>query len=108
MSKHEHRQIMQDGAAATGNGTPINCPGHGTFTGQVSGTFVGTITWEATLDGTNWIAIGLTNLNTANVATTTTVAGIFRVSCAGLALLRARISAYTSGAITVHGRVTPF
>lgn len=102
----EHRMNMQTGAAATGNGTALCCTGHTTASMQVSGTFVGTITFEATIDGSTWVSVLVTNLTSGGTAVNTAAAGIFRVSCAGLAEIRARISAYTSGSITVHGRVT--
>lgn len=108
MSKHEHRTLMQDGAEALGNGTPINCPGHGTCTVQITGITSATVTFEATLDGANWVAVLFTNLNTGNAATTATADGIYRASCAGFALVRARISTYASGTIYAHGRVVPF
>lgn len=102
----EHRKNMQTGATATGNGTPLCCTGHTTASMQVSGTFTGTVTFEATINGSTWVAILVTNLTTGATATNTAAAGIFRASCAGLAEIRARISAYTNGSITVHGRVT--
>jgi hypothetical protein len=101
---------MQTGATATGSGTAITCtePIEGGFSAvimQVSGTFVGTITFEATVDGNNWVNILVDNLNTGSASLTATGPGIFRATALGLAQVRARISAYTSGSITVAGRV---
>lgn len=98
--------LLQSAAAATGNGAAITLtdPDNGalgTLTMQVSGTFVGTVTFEGTVDGSNWIALLCTNVNAGTTATTATAVGIFRVDCSGLAQVRARVSAYTSGAITV-------
>lgn len=102
----EHRENMQSAATATGNGTSLCCTGHATAAMQVSGTFVGTVTFEATINGSTWVSLLVTNVTTGGTATSTNAAGIFRVSCGGFAEIRARISAYTSGSITVHGRVT--
>lgn len=71
---------------------------------SVTGTFTGTLTFEGSLDGTNWFAVtgnALSNTSsTTNVATTTT-AGAFRFNTVGIQQLRLRMSAYTSGTATV-------
>lgn len=95
---------LQDAAAATGNGTIVGVRGNSAGVFQVSGTFSGTVTFEGSVDGTNWIVIQVTNLNDGNAGTTTTAAGVFRWSSTGLTVLRARVSAYTSGNITVWFR----
>lgn len=100
--------IMQSAAVATGNGTAATCTSGGngsytTLTMQVVGITTATITWEATIDGTNWVAIQTTNLNTGTAATTTTADGLFRLTSLGLTSVRARISAWTAGTITVNG-----
>lgn len=96
--------LMQNAAAATGNGTVLTVDGYSVATMQVSGTFVGTLTWEATIDQTNWIAVQATSLNDGTAATTATTTGLFRIQAFGLSQIRARVSAYTSGSITVTGR----
>ena len=98
--------IMQNAAAATGDGAALECVrGDGivvTKAGlQVSGTFVAGIVFEATVDGSNWVAVQGTNLNNGAATSTSSVAGIFRFDVAGLLKLRARIGSYTSGAVTV-------
>ena len=91
---------LQSAAVATGNGTVLNCNNYETVTLQVSGTFVGTVSFEGSVDGTNFAAVPFINSAGTN-ATTATAAGIFISAGTGYALLRARISAYTSGSITV-------
>lgn len=104
---HYFTNVMQSAAAATGNGTAVDCinPNDGaitTLTAQVTGTFVGTVTFEGTIDGTTWVAIGFTSLaDMTTIATTAAAAGIFRATVLGLKQVRARVSAYTSGTITV-------
>jgi hypothetical protein len=75
---------------------------------QLTGPFVATVTWEySDDDGTNWKATPWAkrvDAVTANPATaaTATVAGIYEVPLAGDAThVRARCSAYTSGAVAV-------
>ena len=103
---------MQSAAVATGEGTSLGCAdvaGMGFFnfaTFQVTGITTVTITWEATLDNTNWVAILVKNLNTGAEATTTTANGLFRVQCTGLLNIRARISSWSTGATTVTGIAT--
>lgn len=97
------RITMQNAAVATGNGTAISVADSATLGMQVSGTFVGTVTFEATIDNTNWKAVQVVNLNDGSVATTATAAGVFAIGVAGLNQVRARVSAWTSGSITVVG-----
>ena len=104
MLSYETSTALQAAAAATGNGTAMAVAGIHTVTVQVSGTFAGTITFEGTQDNTNWVALRAYNLTTGVVATTTTGAGIFAICVVGLQHFRARVSAYTSGAITATGR----
>lgn len=93
---------LQSAAAATGNGTALQTAGFGSARLQVTGTFVGTLTFEGTIDGTTWVALEGVNTSGARV-TTATATGLFLFSVAGLMAIRARVSAYTSGSITVLG-----
>lgn len=101
---HTRAFTLQSAAAATGNGTEADVKGLTALALQVTGTFSATVTWEGTLDGTNWIAIVVLNRNAGTQATTATAAGLYLANVAGLALFRARVSAFTSGAVTVTGR----
>jgi len=92
---------LQSAAAATGNGLVLPTGLLGTVTMQTSGTFVGTVTYEATNDGTTFNALTCYALGGSTGASTITAAGLVRCNVAGLAGIRARVSAYTSGAITV-------
>ena len=96
--------LMQNAAGATGNGTVLTVDGYSVATIQVSGTFSATITWEGTIDQSNWVAVQATDLGTGTAATTATAAGLFRIQAFGLSQLRARVSAYTSGSVTATGR----
>lgn len=99
------RVTLQSAAAATGNGTALTVEGFGAAAFQVSGTFVGTITFEGQLDGVNWVTLPVMDTSGAR-QTTATAAGIFWALTAGLAQVRARVSAYTSGNITCQGIAT--
>jgi hypothetical protein len=95
------RVTMQAGATGTGNGTVADCANYDVAGIQVSGINGDTITWEATIDGTNWKGILVAPVTTGTAALTTTADGVFTAGCAGLAGLRARISTYGSGIINV-------
>lgn len=98
---------MQSAAVAVGNGTAVSTVDvDGAFTVlamQVTGISTATITFEATIDDTNWVAVQVTNLNDGSESTTATADGIYRLTCLGLNQVRARISAWTSGTIYVTG-----
>jgi hypothetical protein len=98
---------MQVAAVATGNGTAITTVDTGgalTSIGiQITGITTATIIFEATIDGTNWVAILAENVTTGAQATTATANGIYRVVCMGMVQIRARISAWTSGTVVVTG-----
>lgn len=68
---------------------------------EISGTWVGTITFEASLGGTVWTGINATAASTSTPAVTTTVNGLYRLSPAGVAQIRANMSAFTSGSATI-------
>lgn len=105
-------QRMQNAAVATGDGTALGCSDVGGVgwlnyaTLQVTGITTATVTWEAQLDGTNWVAVLVKNLNTGVEATTTTANGLFRVQCTGLMQLRGRISSWSSGTIYITAVAT--
>lgn len=94
---------MQAAAAATGNGTVFDCSGVEMLAMQVTGTFVGTVTFEATLNGSNWETFQVTQLSDGSGDTTATTTDIWRGDVRGIRGVRARVSAYTSGTITVLG-----
>jgi hypothetical protein len=70
---------------------------------QVTGTFVGTITWEATNDNSTWDDVAVMDLAAGTSATTSTGTGIFALEVGSIRQVRARVSAWTSGTITVKG-----
>jgi len=76
---------------------------------QVTGTFTGTITFEASVDGTNYasVAVKASSQTTATtLVTTTTATGVFTLNTQGLPHVRARMSAYTDGEATVLARAS--
>lgn len=98
---------LQSAATATGAGTILALLGNSSAQFTVTGTFVGTITWQGSEDGTNYSSIYATQLGTNVIATTATTTGIFEASCSGLQSIRANITAYSSGSITVTAHAVP-
>ncbi len=106
MPIHQLVQILQNAATATGDGTAFVCEGLAFATFQITGTFVATITFEATIDLTNWVAVQAKNENDGSVATTATAAGLYSFHIAGYRRARARVT-WTSGtSITVTAKGT--
>jgi hypothetical protein len=99
-------QTLQSAATATGNGTSMPVSGFWRFAFQVAGITIATVTFEGTIDGTNWVAIQATSYTSGTAATTATADGIYFVATNCVRAIRARISAYTSGTITVTGNAS--
>ena len=78
--------------------------GCATVTLDLRGTFSMTVEVSGTVDGTNWTLIPMRPINVASVlyvaAVAGTTAGAWVGMCAGFRQVRARVTAYTSGAAT--------
>ena len=86
----------QDNAA-----TVSGFPSPGSVAVQIVGALSATITFEATVDGTNWVAFNMIPAASATAASTATAAGAWSASTGGFAGIRARCSAYSSGSPVV-------
>lgn len=69
---------------------------------QLLGTWTGTVTFQGTVDGTNYVAIQATNLNTGSASTTATANGLYRVDATGLTDFRCNFTTPTSGTVLVY------
>ncbi len=81
----------------------ISTQGGGTILFNITGTWSGTLSFEASVDGTNWVpAVALPKYPSGSAATsTTTTNGQWAVNVGGLNMFRVRGSAWTSGTATV-------
>jgi hypothetical protein len=96
-------QTLQNAATAVGNGTTVNMKGWTHLTLQIEGTFVGTVSFEGSIDGTLWFLVGMMGTSDTAIITSSGVNGMWRLMPdVRLGSFRARISAYTSGSITVR------
>ena len=64
---------------------------------QLTGTWVGTVSFEASLDGATFVAFNMVPSNSATAASSATGNGCWSANCGGYWRVRARMSAYTSG-----------
>lgn len=79
-----------------------NTQGMGSIVFNITGTWVGTIRAEYTVDaGATWNLMTGTD-NSQSIFATTTVNDSFKLNCAGSAQVRLRMSAYTSGTAVVN------
>lgn len=78
----------------------INVRGMGAVGLQLSGTFVGTVSFECLVDGeAAMVALNMLPPNSATAASSATAAGVWVANVAGLETVQIRVSAYTSGTI---------
>lgn len=102
-----HAQVsvtFHSGATGTADGTSLDVTLFNNIGVQVSGTFVGTVSFEGRMeDASNWEIIRCINTASGLVVTATTTTGLVQCPNPGVKIFRARVSAYTSGTIVVNG-----
>ncbi len=75
------------------------------FSVQLTGTWVGTVSFEATIDGTNWVSVAWINSSSTSKTTaviSTTANGVFYHDVFSTKF-RVKMTSYTSGTVTVTG-----
>lgn len=98
---------LQDAVSATGNGNSLDVKGQSSAVLSIVGTFVGILTFEATVDGTNWFSVFAVKVGNGAIASTASTTGLYRIACSGYTSIRARVSTWTSGtSVTVKARTT--
>ena len=103
---------LQSGVTANGNGTTLATDGMATAILTVNcATCSGgtTVNFEGSEDASNFASISATQLGTNTVGTSTTTAGVtvWALPVAGFQTIRARVSAYSAGTVTVTGHPVP-
>lgn len=68
---------------------------------QLFGAWAGVVTFEATLDKTNWYSTLADPLLTGTLAISTTASGLYRIDASGVLSTRVRFSTDTSGTVSV-------
>jgi hypothetical protein len=105
--------VLHTAAITNSNGTTITAnvleDAFSALTVQAKGMVSGTLNFEGTINGADYVALVGQNVSTAATGTTTTAAGIYRVDVTGLSEVRVRVSGITTtttDAITVVGWLT--
>ena len=73
---------------------------------QITGTWVGTLQFEGTVDGTNWIAVNAVQAGSTTIPQNTATNGVFSPTPAGFVSFRVNATAWTSGTATVSLRAS--
>lgn len=73
---------------------------------QITGTWIATLQFEGTNDGSNWNSVPAYAVTTAIAGTSTQRNGHWRVNVAGLTQFRVRASAWTSGTVQVDQHIS--
>ena len=97
--------------------TSTTCPGSGCVTlgvsgvggvgVQITGTFTATVQFEGSVDGVTYAAMNMTPIASTSAVTSATAGGIWSGGVGGLSVVRVRVSAYTSGTVTVRIQNAP-
>lgn len=103
------QNLVPAGAATAGSSVSISTDGRPTVAVQITGTYTGALTPQATVDGATWVTLsGLLNANTgaysATVASGTT--GIFQVESAGFAQIRLTALSAVTGTASLSLRAS--
>ena len=100
---HPRENITGSGALGALNAEiVINADGASTVALDLRGTFSLTVEIAGSVDGTNWTLLAVRSISGGSylAAVAGTAAGAWVAACAGFAKIRARVTAYTSGAAT--------
>lgn len=68
---------------------------------QVTGTFSGTLEFQVTINGTDYVATQIYPVNTGTAATTTTTTGLFKTDVVGIVGVRVISTAWSSGTANI-------
>lgn len=98
--------LTASGTITTSQSVAIAVNGQSTFSFQVSGTWVGTIVVEGTIDGTNWLSTTYVALASGGIASSFSTNTIGQGNCTGLTQVRLRGNTLSSGTATVSMRAS--
>ena len=74
----------------------------------ITGTWVGTVSFQISVDGTNWVAATVVNVGSGAVISSTTANGTFVMMTAGCKVARVIMTAYGSGTALVANEGSTF
>ena len=79
----------------------IACNGAGTVGAQIAGVWVGTITVEGTVDGSNWFSSPSIALSSGGSSSNYSANNVIQINCSGLLNVRLRGNTISSGTATI-------
>lgn len=80
----------------------LDVSGYGAVGVQLTGTWAGTVSFEATVDGVTYVALNLVPSNSATAAASSTSNGAWTGNVAGFSIVRLRFSTATSGTVSAY------
>ncbi len=95
-------RVASGSLTALNQATTISTVGLSSVGVNVAGVWVGTLAFEASIDGTTFFAVNAPPVPSGATVQTTTVNGQWMVWVGGFNLFRARVSAFTSGTFVVN------
>jgi hypothetical protein len=94
-------QTLQNAATTTGNGSIFDVSSYVVVAFQTTISVTATVTYEGSNDTTNWSSLTCYTLDSLTATSTSTATQIVRCNILGIPAVRARISSYGSGSVTV-------
>ena len=96
------RTTLQNAATADGDGKYLDCDGIASAGARISGTFVADVNFEGTVDDVDWFSLTVSNVEHTEIGSVATQRGNYEIDVSYLSQMRARISDYASGTVTVE------
>ncbi len=101
------KDLLQSGnITSTAAVTTTTLQGIGNISVQITGTWVGTVQFEGTVDGTNYVNLNAKPVPSGISVTSATANGVWQIDAVGMKLFQVRCSTYTSGTIVVTIRAS--
>lgn len=100
---YENKVTFHSAANATATGTVMTTTAISLVSVQITGTFVATVTFKGSIDGTNYVALEAINRSTGAKATTATAAGLYSIPVVGCRKFICDLTWSSGTSITVTG-----
>ena len=96
------RTALQNATTADGDGKYLDCDGIASAGVRISGTFVADVNFEGTVDDSDWFSLTASNVEHTEIRSIATQRGNYEIDVSYLSQMRARISDYANGTVTVE------
>jgi hypothetical protein len=102
----QQAKTLQNAVGANGNGDTLDTSGNPIVAFQLSGTFVASVTFEGSLDGSTFANLHCYPIGSSTGTNSAIAPGIWRCNVVGIPIVRARVHAWVSGSVTVKALAT--